>query len=306
MKILVTSAGGPAAVGVIKSLQDFDSQGEHHITATDITKDSAGFHMADMGYVVPKSTDEEFISTIREIVEKEKIDILLPTGNLEIDQFESLSDITKVFMSESKTIKLCNDKWDFYNKVKNDFDVPKTWQTSSDKKWWRGFARPRYELGGSRGVSYCETIFEHMVTQESGVEYIYSDYLPGQEYTIDVLCDMKKPIIAVVRKRLQTKAGISTQGEVIRDKYIEKECMRMCEFLNLKGPVCIQMKEDYDGVPKFVEVNPRFGGGTYFTTLAGVNFVKEIINILNKKHNYSLDSKPKPIKVIRYFNEVVV
>ena len=31
-----------------------------------------------------------------------------------------------------------------------------------------------------------------------------------------------------------------------------------------------------NGKPKFVEVNPRFGGGTYFTTLAGVNFIEII------------------------------
>ena len=102
---MVTSAGGPAAVGVIKSLEDFDGQGEHHITATDITADSAGMYMADTGYIVPKSTDKEFIPAIRKIIEKEKIDVLLPTGNMEIDKFESLSDITNVFMSNSDTIK---------------------------------------------------------------------------------------------------------------------------------------------------------------------------------------------------------
>ena len=122
-----------------------------------------------------------------------------------------------------------------------------------------------------------------MSTYNSDVEYIYSDYLPGQEYTIDVLCDMNKPLTSVIRKRLQTKAGISTKGKIIRDKYIEQECMRICKFLNLKGAICIQMKEDDTGTPKFIEINPRFGGGTYFTTLAGVNFVQIILDIINNK-----------------------
>ena len=80
--------------------------------------------------------------------------------------------------------------------------------------------------------------------------------------------------------------------------------MRMCNFLGLKGPVCIQLKEDENGVPKFIEVNPRFGGGTYFTTLAGVNFVEIIIGILENKE--ILINEPKPIKVIRHFDEIVI
>ena len=64
------------------------------------------------------------------------------------------------------------------------------------------------------------------------------------------------------------------------------------------------MKEDKDGKPKFVEVNPRFGGGTYFTTLAGVNFCKLIIDMLNGKELNI--PKPKPITVLRYFEEIVI
>jgi len=301
MRILITSAGGPAAVGVIKSIRDLKDS--HYIVATDMDEMSVGFHTANKGYIVPPANDKDFLPKIKEIIESEMIDLILPTSNMEIDQFEQLSNITTVFMSDSKTIKLCNDKWEFYNKVKDDFDIPYTWQ-DNDIKWNGCFARPRYELGGSRGTFHCKDIHQYMSTYNSDVEYIYSDYLPGQEYTIDVLCDMEKPLVSVVRKRLQTKAGISTQGEIIRDEHIESECKRLCEFLKLKGPVCIQMKEDKNGVPNFVEVNPRFGGGTYFTTLAGVNFVEIIICILEDKPLFI--NEPNPIKVIRFHEELVI
>lgn len=300
---MVTSAGGPAAVGVIKSLHDCDNWGEHHITATDITKDSAGFILADSSYIVPEAGDNNFIPKIKEIIERENIDLILPTGNLEIDKFEPLSDITNVFMSDTKTIKLCNDKWEFYNRTKDDFQLPNTW-TDDGINFNNCIAKPRYELGGSRGVFHCTDIHQYLSTYWSDTDYIYSDYLPGQEYTIDVLCDMENPLVAVVRKRVQTKAGISTKGEVIRDEYMENECIRICKFLKLRGPVCIQMKDDENGVPKFIEVNPRFGGGTYFTTLAGVNFVEIIISILENKPIFI--PEPNLIKVVRYFKEKVL
>ena len=171
MKILVTSAGGPAAIGVMKSLQNFDGgKNNHSIIATDITELSAGFLWADKGFVVPKADDINYLYEIKKIILDEKIDVILPTGNLEIDKFESLSNMTNVFMSDSETIKLCNDKWKFYNKVKDDFDIPHTWQYDGIGWKWC-FARPRYELGGSRGTFYCKDILQYMFTHNSDVEY---------------------------------------------------------------------------------------------------------------------------------------
>ena len=64
------------------------------------------------------------------------------------------------------------------------------------------------------------------------------------------------------------------------------------------------MKESVDGELKFVEINPRSGGGSYMATLAGVNFVKIILDIIEDK-KVSLN-KINEITVLRYYNEVVV
>ena len=44
MNILFTGAGGPAAVGAIKSLQDCDSQNKHKIVSVDCDELAVGFH----------------------------------------------------------------------------------------------------------------------------------------------------------------------------------------------------------------------------------------------------------------------
>ena len=63
------------------------------------------------------------------------------------------------------------------------------------------------------------------------------------------------------------------------------------------------MKEDENCTPKFIEVNPRFGGGTYFSSLAGVNFAQIIVENLRGK--ISKISSPKNITMLRYFNEII-
>jgi carbamoyl-phosphate synthase large subunit len=53
-----------------------------------------------------------------------------------------------------------------------------------------------------------------------------------------------------------------------------------------------------------VEVNPRLGGGTIFTALAGANFPAMILDMVNgKKLRAPLISE---ITVVRYFEEIVV
>jgi carbamoyl-phosphate synthase large subunit len=171
------------------------------------------------------------------------------------------------------------------------------------------FAKPEYG-SGSRGIKVCNEISDiKTLDKEESIHrssnYLFQEYLPGQEYTVDVLCDLESnPIIVVPRKRLQIKAGISSKGQIIKNKEIENLCKNLCIYLNLKGPVCIQLKEDSKGRFKFIEVNPRLGGGTYFSTLAGVNFLELMLKIKNKQQ-FKIP-KFKEITILRYYNEIVI
>ena len=292
MNILITGAGGPAAIGVIKSLKGLNTF-KHRIITVDSDKLAVGFHLSDSSYVIPMIDENNYYDELRKVIKKENIDLILPTS----DDVIPISMMKKIyfnninlFMSDYHSIATCHNKMLFYKKCSMDFRLPYT-----TDKFIPVFTKP-ITGKGSVGI---ELIDKH----KDG--HIYQDYLPGIEYTIDVLCDMNSNVLSVIpRIRLQTKAGISTKGRIIRDDFIEKECKRICEFLELKGAICIQMKEDEDGNPKFIEINPRFGGGTYFSALAGVNFASIILDLVDGK-----DVKipePKEITVLRHFEEVVV
>ena len=307
MNILLLSAGGPSCHGVIKSLRDIKFQGK--IISIDSNKMSAGFYLSDVHYVVPKAFDEDYISVLLNIVKKEHIDLILPTSSNEIITiskhshfFDSLG--VQLFMSDYESIMICTDKLKFYEKCRDKFPLPKT-NDRCDIDDLPLFAKPKIHSAGSRGVKVIEELSDINCLNHKKYEYIFQEYLPGLEYTIDVLCDMKSnPLVAVPRKRLQTKEGISTKAEIVKNDYIEKICFDICKFLKLKGSICLQMKEDVNGKLKFVEINPRFGGGSYFATLAGVNFTEIILDLV--KGNSVQVNKPKLVKIMRYYNEVVV
>jgi carbamoyl-phosphate synthase large subunit len=134
---------------------------------------------------------------------------------------------------------------------------------------------------------------------------IFQEYLPGTEYTIDVLSDLEcEPILAVPRIRVETRAGISTVGRIVKDENISETCKSIAKYLKIRGPCCIQMKESSQGVLKIVEVNPRMGGGTIFAALAGANFPAMILDMVKGKKLKI--PKISEITVVRYFEEIIV
>ena len=93
MRILITSAGGPAAVGVIKSIRDL--QDSHYIVATDMNEMSVGFHKANKGYIVPPADDKDFLPKI-------KIELIVDDG--------IASQVIEEIVKSSKTGKIGDGK----------------------------------------------------------------------------------------------------------------------------------------------------------------------------------------------------
>ena len=309
--ILISCAGGPAAVGAIKSLREINFKG--NLVTIDCDPLAVGRYLSDVNYIVPLSTSKNYWDKVFNIIIKEKISLIIPTGDSDIRHFskhkKKLEKLgVTVFMSDYDSIIKCQDKKLFFDYCHSNFPFPFTSSNYRDLKFPM-FAKPEYG-SGSRGAKICYKISDiKALDKEESVHrssnYLFQEYLPGQEYTVDVLCDLEaNPIVVVPRKRLQIKAGISSKGQVIKNKKIEDLCKDLCIYLNLKGPVCIQLKEDSKGRFKFIEVNPRLGGGTYFSTLAGVNFLELMIKIKNNQQ-FKIP-KFKEITVLRYYNEIVI
>ena len=286
MNILISSAGGPAAIGLIKSIRDLNQN--HNIISIDCDNMAAGLFLSDKYDVIPpiKELSNPW-DIIKDIIIKNNINCILPVdeavlGLISRHKKYLLDSNIKVWISPLETIKLCNNKFKFWKKLHKKFNMP--------------FIIPNVlqkpdESSGARGVK--------LISPPEG-NHLW-EYLPGEEYTVDVFCDHKSISLGtIVRKRNGIKAGISVKGSIIRHKYLENESEKLCKFLKIQGPCCIQWKEDKNGKPKLIECNPRLGGGTYFATLAGVNPAEIYLNNIKTKQF------PREIKVTRYFEEVII
>lgn len=305
--ILVPGAAAPAGINAIKSLRMGGFQGK--IVATDSSYLSPGFFMCEVNEVIPEADNHSFIDRLNEIVEKYGVNLLLPTSGFDIYPYSEFRDqLIKrgafPVVSDMDSLVTCKDKKLTYERLKSKFDLPFTTTDPTEISSFPVMAKPRYGKG-SRDIMRLDNTDDIGYVTSKMKDLIFQEFLPGTEYTIDVLSDLdKKAILAVPRIRIQTKAGISTKGRILKNRRIEEECKQIADFIGIKGPCCIQMKEDANGIIKLVEINPRMGGGTIFTTLAGANFPMMLIDMV--EHKQVKMPEVNEITVIRYYEEIVI
>jgi carbamoyl-phosphate synthase large subunit len=308
MSVIVPGAGGPAGINTIKSLKMAGFKGK--IIATDSSRLSAGFFMASAYAVMPKVVDEEnYIKKLEEVISNHNVQVLMPSSGYDIYPYSKYRRKIEEFgakpvVSDLESIEICFDKMMTFQKLSGKFDLPFT-TTNPDKiTEFPVIAKPRREKGGyDMMIIKDEDNLRYVTSKFSNV--IFQEYLPGTEYTVDVLSDLdKKPLVAVPRIRLETKAGISTKGKVVHHPQIEQSCMDIAKSVGIIGPCCIQMKASRDGAVKLVEVNPRMGGGTIFAALAGANFPALILDMVKEKEIVKISFSE--VIVIRYFEEMVI
>ena len=309
VNILISGAGGAAAIGAIKSLQM--AKVDAKIIAVDSNPLSAGFYLADKFYVVPPANDESFMSEIYKIIKTEKIDLIMPTSGSDILPLslnkETLEEMgATCFFSDYSVVKICDSKYKFYTKIIDKFPTPTFSLYHNVGTDYPVIVKP--DSGkGSRDTYLCQTeaTMVHIMARHENM--LICEYLPGKEYTIDVLSDLHgRTICAIPRERIETKAGVSSKGRVLKDRIMENSCKDLAEHLGLKGPSCMQMKEDKDGTLKFLEVNPRMGGGTIMAAYAGVNIPHLMLKMYNQETINEHDLEYKDTTVLRYFEEIVL
>ena len=305
--VLVPGAAGPAGINTIKSLKMVGFGGK--ILATDSSSLSAGFFMADINEIIPQADEHSFLDRLFQIVKMYQVEVLMPSSGSDIYPYsenrKQLAEMgAEAIVSDRDKLEICRDKMLTFQTLSNKFVLPFTTAESDKIDTFPVLAKPRFGKG-SRGIVKIddESDLRYIISKRD--DLVFQEYLPGTEYTVDVLSDLDgKPIIAVPRIRMQTKAGISTKGRVLRDPTLEMDCMKIAELVGIRGPCCMQMKESAEGRLKLIEINPRMGGGTIFTSLAGDNFPAMLLDMIEGRQ-VSLPVISE-ITVIRYFEEFVL
>ncbi|MBA3284372.1 MAG: ATP-grasp domain-containing protein [Nitrosopumilus sp.] len=305
--VLVPGASAPAGINTIKSLKLANFKGK--VLSTDSNALSAGFYLSDYSEVIPEVDSNNYLEVLFKVIDKYDINVLMPSSGHDIFPFSENKEKLKkngviAVVSDRDVLEICRDKILTFEHLNKKFNLPFTTDKKNNISEFPIIAKPRYGKG-SRDIIRIDDYEELDYVDSKYSNMIFQEYLPGEEYTIDVLSDMdSNPITSVPRVRMQTRGGISTKGKIVLDKELIEESFRIVKHLNIIGPSCVQVKKDKDNGFKLVEINPRLGGGTIFSTLAGANFPKMIIDMVEGRPIKI--SRISEVTILRYFEEIVI
>ena len=263
------------------------------------------------GYVkIPRVTDKNYLTILKKYCKKENISIVVPTIDTELS---ILADAKEEFQKDGIFIAISSKEICdiFYLKdttekffVEHNLDTPRQ---IKDIKYCS------YPIFAKLNNSSCSIGATIVYTPEQAVElaqdknYIFQEYIQGDEYTVDVFIDKKGDVISIVpRLRIEVRAGEVNKAQTIKNEDIIKAIKKLCKKLDgAYGCITIQFFKT-DNRIVFIEINPRFGGGYPLSYLSGANFAKYLIkDYLNEKLEYNDDWQDNLI-ILRYDAEVLV
>lgn len=324
MKLLITSIG--KRVQLIKYLKKSCS-----VVGTDAGEMVPAAKFVDTFYKIPVISDEDYINSLLKICKKEEVDMIIPLHEYEFyklcnnrHRFKEIGTI--LLLSSKRILDICQNKINTYNFfLVNGINTPKTYSReeiifvinhNSELLKFPLIVKPLNGMG-SMDVYKVNNIKE----LEFFVEYVHNpivqEYVDGDEYTVDVLCDFGGiPVSIVPRERIEVRDGEVSKSrtvmnmKIIKETYNLVECLAKNSIANEKfsavGPFTIQCRIDSKGIIKFIEINPRFGGGVPLTFEAGVDYGKYFNMMLEGEKIQPIIGKFKEIAMLRYDEAVYI
>ena len=283
---------------------------------TDTTKLSSAWQLSDKGFLVKPISHPDYINQLLTIVKTNKVKMLIPTVDLDLKllalnrpRFAAMGCC--VLISTPEVVDICQDKRKTYRfLLKNGFDTPVTMsvQTALSKKKlnWPCFLKP-WDGSASRGGAVVNNRRELLLFAKRVPNAICQEFIKGAEHTCDVYIDFDMKVRCVVpRKRIEVRAGEVSKGQVVKHPRIMSETARLVETLGAgPGVINLQLFLTGDGKVRFIEINPRFGGGVPLSIKAGANFPKWILQeLLGRKTNIRFDNFKDSLIMLRYDDEV--
>lgn len=286
LNVLVDAAGTVTCQSVIRGLRGAEGK-VNKIVTIDMDPKNAGRFLSDRFYLCPRADSEEYIDFLLDLFDEELINVFIPiidSGLLNVSKhIDRFPDNVAVIVSPYSTIKMCDNKAETSLMFKKaGLATPKTYVHKKDINKYPVFVKPLY---GGRASLGCykvdsEEELDIVLTKDKEAKLVM-DYIEGQEYTIDVVCNMDGSYIASLpRKRLETKSGVSYKAEIVHNQELTDSVIKLVNSTDFFGPLNVQCIEDIEGKFWFIEVNPRFSGTLAATISAGLNTVDILLEYL--------------------------
>ncbi|MFK0157299.1 ATP-grasp domain-containing protein [Streptomyces sp. NPDC090493] len=201
------------------------------------------------------------------------------------DQVDTLSELGLTqWIPSPETVRVCSDKAEFARRLSRDprFRTPVSFsagELEADLLPAAGvFVKTRSGSGGTDAM-VCSSRPELDAWLARNPDGLVQEVLTGPEFSADCLYTGQDLPLVVVRRRLRTRAGMSTVTETFHHPELERLIVELLRELKVVGPSCVQGFLQPDGIV-FTEINVRFGGGCAAAFWGTTHLVEQYLALL--------------------------
>ncbi len=317
MNILIASCGTRN-----KIVQYFKQalRGRGKVVATDCSPNAPALYEADVHYIVPRITEENYLDTLYDICRKEKIKGVLSLIDPELSllalhekDFEKLG--TTVIGSSYELCERTLNKWEMYRWLKDHgyycarsyMDIEEfVRDVKAGLLTYPVFVKP---AKGSASISiskaYDEETVRLLVSHGEGM--MIQEFLDGQEIGADCYIDLqsRKPVSVFTKKKIVMRAGETDKAISFKDEKLLALIERFIGEAGFLGQIDIDIFQIGE-VYYISEINPRFGGGYPHAYECGVDHMELIVNNLEGRENRVITGQYEEGLIMMKYNEIMV
>lgn len=325
MKILVTGVGGPTPRSFALSLIKFgDKFNNSTFIATDNNPLSIGLYQKDLfekSYLIPGCNDENYWSTINQIVKDNNIEYAIIQPEMEVIEWSKFAqnnqlpckvllpnyDLACSLVDKAKL----NDLLLPLNLTPLSFEFDRNYENLEEifdklgKEFWVRSSKGTSGLGSLK-INNLESLKNWIHINGDVTTFLASKFLSGRNLACKLLYWNGKLVRSASAERVNyimskvAPSGITGNtsfGRFLNDEKIVNIASKAMDYLfnqlNIEpnGFFTIDLKEDENGTPFITEINVRHVAFTQCFAAAGANFAEDIMRLLNNDQSFDMNYK---------------
>ncbi len=291
LTVLVSASGAPGTAALLRGLRE-NGERTVRLIGTDMSERSIGRHLCDAFHLVPAGSDPGFADAILDVVERERVDAVLPQSSFDLEGLAEHRDrfAVPVLVSRPDTIHRSNDKAETYELL-HRLGVP-----APEFRRVNGaaaVAEAARELGypdrpvcfkpvfssGSRGFRILDPTVDRahqllherpgsvamrleeaveLLPAEGGPDLLVMELATGGERTIDGIADGERVVLGHPKTREAMRAGLAMYFVTLDDPALMTLADRIVAELGIEHFFNIQLVGEH-----VIEINPRISTIVY-------------------------------------------
>ena len=243
--------------------------------AADANPLAPALYHADVHTLVPRIDDAGYIPGLQALIAEHEVSLVVPLTDLDQVALAQARDElgALVLLPEAEIVERLEDKYLAHVLFEErGIASPPTWLPGGvpDDATFPLLVKARHGFGSRHIYRATDRAQLGFFLGYTPVDSIVQTCLSGEEFSIDVFCDLDgRCLNAIPRTMIESKGGESIKGMTIKDERLIELASGVAEKLALVGPANIQCFREEDGTHYITDINTRFGGGFPLPLAAG-------------------------------------